>query len=244
MKISLIIFSLLFIFNIYTVSFAQPTARDFDGIVGAVKHVEEEVAEMKMKDGQLIESSRRRYRSTDYDKQGRMTRNWISVTVNGSKEEHFSYDKQGNASVRSEIFSPSISDKPFPSSAFLNTFKFDESENTLTKEVYVGNTPSPRTLTQKYKYQFDTNNRLVETIAYTVQGSIAIKDVYEYGVGRFPTERRLYLTGNPTPQVIKYNYILDEQGNWIKRIEDNTLANQDRTQLTKITYRKISYFKQ
>jgi hypothetical protein len=209
-----------------------------------VKSFEEDVAEMEMKGGKLTEGSRRRYRSVTYDKQGRMTRRWENVTGSSSVDQTYSYDKDGARHVRTRRFNPLFNrsqDSGIEESA-LEVFHFDADESTLHQDVYVGDKPSPSARTQQYAFRFDAGGRVAERILYTLQGGVAVRDVHVYGAGRHPTERRLYGFGNPTPQIIKYTYTLDPQGNWIKRVEENTLANQERTQRMKVTYRKISYY--
>lgn len=71
---------------------------------------------------------------------------------------------------------------------------------------------------------------------------MAVRDLYTYEADHNPTERRLFGAGNPIPQIIKYTYTLDSQGNWIRRVAENTLGNKDRTQRIEVTYRKIEYY--
>jgi hypothetical protein len=224
--------------NVYAIQLAQPTDRDLDGLVGLVKRVEEEVAEMKMKGGKLTEGSQRPYCLVTYDRQGRMTRRWMNVTGSSSTDQSFSYDKEGARHARYKIFNPLVKS----TAEALHVFHFDADENALHEDVYVGDKPARAARTQRYMYRFGTGGRLAEKIFYTTQGDVAVRDVYTYGADRHPTERRLYGFGNPTPQTIKYTYTLDSQGNWIKRVEENTQANQERTQRITITYRKISYY--
>ena len=229
----------------YAVQLAQPTDRDLDGLVGSVKRIEEEVTEVKTKDGKLTEGSRRRYRSVTYDRQGRMTRRWMNVTGTSSTDQTFSYDKKGARHVRYKIFNPLINSAPESGNeeSAVHVFHFDADRSALHEDVYVGDEATPNGRTQRSTYQFDVGGRLTEKISYTIQGDVAVRDVYTYGTDRHhPTERRLFGFGRPTPQTIKYTYTLDSQGNWIKRVEENTLANHERTVRIKITYRKISYY--
>jgi hypothetical protein len=92
------------------------------------------------------------------------------------------------------------------------------------------------------KYRFDTSSRVIEVIVYSSKGNAFIRDVYIYEADHNPTERRLFAAGLPAPEIIKYTYTLDSQGNWIKRVAENTLADKDRTLRIEFTYRKISYY--
>jgi hypothetical protein len=227
----------------YATALTQPTDRDLDGIDGLVKRIDEEVAETKMQAGKPIEGSRRRYRSVTYDRQGRMTRRWMNVTGSSSTDETCSYDKRGNRHVRYSIFNPLIKSTPSDKEELaLHVLQFNSGEDALYEDVYVGDEPSPKALTQRYEYRLDKLGRLAEKILYTLKGGVAVRDIYVYGIDRLPLERQLYSFGNPKAQIIKYAYTLDAQGNWIKRVEENTLANQDRTQRIKVTYRYISYY--
>ena len=225
-------------------STGQPTARDLDGLVGQVKRIDEEVAEMKMKAGRMTESSRRRSSTVIYDRQGRMTQRWLSLNGFDSTDQSFSYDKNNIRHKRYSIFDPLVNSTGNRSIEQLSVsvFHFDATENALREEVYVGDKPEPQARTQSYKYRFDSSRRLIEKISYTLQGTVAGRDVYTYGTDHNPTERKLFSAGNPTPQVIKYTYTLDLRGNWIKRVAENTLANPARTQTVEVTYRKVSYY--
>ena len=97
-------------------------------------------------------------------------------------------------------------------------------------------------MTQRYKSRFDASGRVIEKIGYTIQGVAVTRNVYTYEVDNNPREERLVTTGIPNPQIVKYTYVLDSQGNWIKRIAENTLADSARTQRIEVTYRKISYY--
>lgn len=225
-------------------SMSQPTDRNLEGLVGQVKSIDEEEAEIKMKGGKQSEGSRHRSRTVIYDRQGRMTHRWVSISGSDSSDQSFSYSKNNIRHRRYSNYDPASNNIGTTGAErrSVSVFRFDATENALYEDVYVGDDPTAKALTQRYKSRFDASGRVIEKIGYTIQGVAVTRNVYTYEVDNNPREERLVTTGIPNPQIVKYTYVLDSQGNWIKRIAENTLADSARTQRIEVTYRKISYY--
>jgi hypothetical protein len=230
--------------------FAQPNDLNRESLAGRVKRIDEDEAVMKEKNGVWTEGTRNRRRTVIFDKQGRITYEWAKIRDLDPGEAYFDYEKDGRRISRRRVlatFPPG--DKPLPERYGLSVFSFDKDKNILSEDVFIGDMhdrqiPSEMNIpTQKYKYFFDKDLRLLARVMLTLKGEEASRDTYVYGSQRLFTERRLSLFGNPRQQVIKYTYELDDQGNWTKQTEVNTLADAAGTTKTVVTYRKLSYYK-
>ena len=223
-----------------------PTDRDVEGLVGPVKRVEEEEAEGREEAGRLVERGRRATRSVTYDKRGRMVRRLINFPGREPNEQTFYYEKDTHRYTRHRlpVPAPRIPNAP---GAFeritVTVVRYDAAEGALYEEVYNSDEPKARHLTQKYRHVFDAEGRLAESTLFTVDGRPGIRSVYTYeGSGRHPATASHYALSNPTPEVTRYTYTLDQRGNWTKRVADTTLADGAGTRRVRITYRHVSYF--
>lgn len=230
---------------------AQPNDLNIENLTGKVKSFDEETAVLKEKNGVLVESSRTRTRTVIFDKQGRMTYEWLKIKDIMPREFYYTYEKDNKRVTRMVYLDPfkDPAKKPMEQIS-LSIFSFDGAKNTLFKDIFVGDdfghNKSPDELnipTQKYSYVFDKDNRLLARTMLTLDGRDMITDKYIYGSGNMYTERRMILAGNPRPQIFKYSYETDSQGNWIKQNAENTLADAGATKKNEIIYRKISYYK-
>src|SRR5215472_9234120 len=90
-RVSIKVLLLFFFFSPYAKTFGQsigqPTDRDLEGLIGQVKSISEDVADIKIKSGNLAEGSRRPFQVVNYDRKGRMTRRWLSITGADSREQ-------------------------------------------------------------------------------------------------------------------------------------------------------------
>src|SRR5215510_8783483 len=73
-----------------TVASAQPGDININGLIGKVKSFDEQDVTVKEKNGRLVEGVRIPTRRVIFDKQGRMTYEWISI--NGLTAKEFYYD--------------------------------------------------------------------------------------------------------------------------------------------------------
>lgn len=234
------------IFSLNLSAQTPPNDKNIEGLTGAVKRIDEQEATLKLKNGVFVEGARRPSRILIFDKQGRITYEWVQLEKLTPSERFSSYDKENNRHLRSPSSSPFSSEnkgKFLVEYLYLDVLKFDSAENILTKEVYVGDKPLPNNMTQKYKYHFDKDGKIFEKFVLTTKDVEAGKDVYIYGAERLPTEIYFSETGNPFKEIIKYAYVLDAVGNWTKQTALDTFADYEQTHRTKVTYRKISYYK-
>jgi hypothetical protein len=242
-------FPLVFLFLLPVWAFAQPNDLNMESLAGKVKRIDEDTAVMKEKNGVLVEGSRNRTRSIIFDKQGRMTYEWIRIKDLDPKETNYTYEKNGRRTSRQVVIRPfADKDKPPFEQYSLSIVTFDKDQNILFRDVFIGNiadrNPTDMKIpTQKYQYIFDKDYRLLASVMLTLEGQEGSRDSYIYESGRLPVQRRLSMAGNPRLQVIKYTYKLDTRGNWIKRTEENTWADAKATKEWKVTYRQVTYYK-
>jgi len=244
LKCAFLLLLIVVVLNFTKTSSAQPNSLTLEGLVGKVKRIDEETSEMKLKKGVLKEGSRVRSRTIIFDKDGRMTYRWWKIKViTSATETYYSYEKDNKRLQRTQVIDPFADSSKKPSERFSqHVFRYDASENALYEDVYIGKQPDFDILTQKYKYIFGTDNRLLERVDFTTRGVAMSSDKYIYGMERLPIERDLIVKGNPLQQTLKYTYTLDAQGNWIKRITENTPAIKDAAPSIEVEYRKISYY--
>jgi hypothetical protein len=175
----------------------------------------------------------------------------VRVSNLSPREKYYSYEKGNRRIDRTVIETPfrNQSQPPVQNHA-LCIYRYDPAENAMYYDFYTSNgsnknTPLEEldTPTQKYKYIFDANNRLLTRLMMSSRSELVSTDNYVYSKEYLPYQRVLYLAGNPRPQLIEYTYELDPQGNWIKETAEKTMADAARTKETAATYRKISYYK-
>lgn len=221
-----------------------PTDRDVEGLVGPVKRVEEEEAEGREVSGRLVEQGRRPTRSVTFDKQGRMVGRRATGLGPDTREQTFFYEKQKRYARHSLPLAMSLPGIPKRTYERLSVtlFRYDEAGRALHVEVYRDEEATPRALTQKWRYVFDAEGRLAESVLYTPEGRAGLRAVYTYGAGRHPEGARHYAGSEPTPEVTRYAYTLDARGNWTKRVADTTLADGKGTRRIRITYRDLDYY--
>lgn len=221
----------------------QPTDRDLEGLVGPVKRVEEEEAEGREEAGRLVERGRHPTRSVTFDKQGRMVARRATGLGPEAREQTFFYEKQKRYTRYSLTLPvPPVMSKPRTFERLsVAVIRYDEAERALHVEVYRDEDPTPRALTQKYRYVFDAEGRLAESVLYTPGGRPGLRAVYTYGAGRHPEGARHYAASDPAPEVTRYTYTLDARGNWTKRVADTTLADGKGTRRIRVTYRHLGY---
>ena len=244
MKIHLLIVSVLALNLCALAQTSKPTARNLEGLTGDVKRIDEQEAEVKSTGGLAKTGSKRFTRSLIFDRKGRVSRRQTSINGFDTRDFYYSYDKDGICHVRYTINDPRFDNSRSAAREqySLHIFSYEQNENTVNETVYIGDKLLPENLTQRFKYKFDSNNRLVERVMMTPTGSPAVTDEYSYAAESNPIERRLQAYGGTKPQVIKYSYVLDARGNWIERTEENTLADKNKTTRIIITYRKVSYY--
>jgi hypothetical protein len=222
----------------------RPTDRSLEGLAGSVKRIDEHEAEIKIDGNLRKEGSKRFTRTLIFDRDGRISSGQTSLDNFDTTNFSYTYDKDGGRHIRStrnDLKSPTSSASRVRLS--LHHFTYEQKDNTLSQIVYAGDKPLPENLTQKYLYRFDTVNRILEKDMLTVAGEMVARDLYIYSDDQNPVERRLQAFGMTRSQIIKYSYdSLDAQGNWTKRTEENTLADENRTTRIRVTYRKITYY--
>lgn len=230
---------------------SQPNSLDMENLVGKVKRIDEQTAEMRLQNGVLKEVARTPSRIVAFDKKGRMIYRWLKIEELPTFETKFSYEKDGQRierTLRNNL--PSELTKNLTESIGKSVFHYVTSEHALYRDVYPGEQanvnepPRFNAQTQKYKYIFGDDNRLLETIDYfSDNGEEATHDKNIYKDKRLPIQCVLITKGIPFKETIKYNYTLDEQGNWTKRVSEDTLADKNGTTISRVEYRKITYYK-
>lgn len=246
MKLVFLCFSLIAIFCIFTdIAPAQPTSLNMESLVGKVKRIDEEIAEMKLKKGVLKEGSSVRSRTIIFDKKGQMTYRWWKIEgITSATETFFSYEKDNNRIQRTLVIDPFADSSKAPNERLSRQIlRFEVSENALYEDIYIGKPPEFGIQTQKNKYIFGSDNLLLERIDYTTEGVEVSNYKYVYGTERLPLEQDFSAKGSKLKQTLKFTYTLDAQGNWTKRVTENTPALKDAKPSVYVEYRKIEYYK-
>ena len=228
-----------------------PTDRQIDDLIGPVRSVEEERAELKTDGAKTREVSRRLTRAVNYDRSGRMTHrsDYISPLRSTTMTFHHETSKDGESVFRKNHDS-------------LTVLKFDTANNVLDERRYLGDQPKLQAMTQRYEHFFDPGGRLIEIRTWgfldekaaevlrrsqnlprnTPVTLVLVRTTFTYDSGPHPTERNnVDFFGNKTS--VRYTYTLDTLGNWIKRVEEVTLLRPaGKTERTEVTYRNIRYY--
>lgn len=224
---------------------SQPTDINIEGLKGKVKRIDDETANLVIKNGVATEVNRRRTRTVIFDKQGRLTYEWMKISNLTPFEHKYYYDKKGNrhrSTIRINEFGTE-SNRSVKEQLSLSVFNFDSSNNIISQDEYRGDDINKDYLRQKYQYIFDKSGRIIERLVFDTNGGEVFKDVYVYGTEQLPTEKQLAMAGNPPGQIFKYKYTLDSQGNWTKQIAEITILKKADEPKTEVTYRKISYYR-
>jgi hypothetical protein len=227
---------------------AQPNDLNWEGLKGRVKRIDEKVAKVELKNGRPTEGSKRRSRTLIFDKQGRRTYQWLQLEGLDAQETYYTYRKE-NSRLNRRI--PNLpfdrSNEPARPYFSLSKFRWEPDEKTLYESVFISARPGDQieefnVRTQVNKTVFDAENRIVRRFLLTASEAIVGTDDYKYPSEGPVAERVLRVAGNPLPQRITYEYVLDSSGNWIKRTETNTAAAPGAKPQTEVTYREIDYY--
>ena len=246
---------LLFLISLFycTVSSqSRMTDREFAGLRGKVKSVFTEDADLVLDKGKLVPKFREMQFDELYDEAGNMTQS--SIYFVGSRR----------------IFT------------FIDNEKTSKSANFQTSRASVAviagskagnNVPVNVPYELKYKYEYDTNGRIIKETIHRYDGTLYTKTDYKYNdQGKLIEEiwyqgdkvsKNLYYTydakGNLTEQrfvptgingetdpstYLFKDYKFDKQGNWVQRNQTTIYtSNGQVNKPQRIVYSKIAYYK-
>ena len=223
----------------------KPTDLNIEGLIGKVKRIEEESAVIKIKNGVTLEADRHPTRRLIFDKNGRLTYEWTQIEKLSPFEQNYFYDKKGNRHRRTSRINRfgSESSNIGIDQLSVSAYRFEPNVNALWRDEYIGDEIQNKFLRQKYQYIFDNAGRILEGITFDTKDEEVFRDVYIYGSEQLPNEKHLSMAGNPVGQIIKYKYMLDSQGNWIKRTAEISNPRKLGESKIEVAYRKISYYK-
>ena len=226
---------------------AQPTDVSINGLTGKVKRFDERRSSIVEKNGAQKEEKSGLEKSLFFDEAGRLTLQSFSGL--STSETRYLYAKDGVRKAitdRTEAF-----EKPgkvkIPGYS-VSVFTFNAKDNSILEETYRGKLQAGPVLetadrSHRYKFYFDSIDRLIKEEFLSPEGSELTTEEYFYsGASVAPTDV-VVSSGGRALQFIKCTYDLDSVGNWTKRIEVRKPSDPRNPVITEVTYRKISYYK-
>ncbi|MFQ5950254.1 MAG: hypothetical protein ACE5J1_06170 [Nitrospiria bacterium] len=269
----LMLISFIFIGNgeggVLSVS-GEKTDKEKERLLGPVKTVLIEMAEMSEKDGKWVAGTRMPWTSTTYDSQGRRIEedqlyndeplNFKSVFIydaNGRLKEGVEYDYQGviafTWSYIHETETKMIEERYRPDgSLFSKSIYLYDPEGNLIEET--------RSHTQtangfKWVYRYDKAGKKVEESFYLIRSkglpnqtgtSLNYRSVYSYDDKGRLTEETQYDPAGGVKSEQKFRYEYDDEGNWTSQTAWQRGDSDGRAAFEPIdvTYRTITYYPQ
>lgn len=245
-----LVFGLLFL---QSPSAGRKSERESDGFVGPVKKALEEWSPVSGYP-YLSPDDRCHARSRVYDKDGRLIQHSYFSGPCGSDEnrEHYTYDQDGNRTIRLEYIQGKNSPPPPPPPMMppgakggpevkgppKTTFKYD-AQGMMTEKANFRANGEP---TYKTTYKFDEKGRLQE-MQVIHSGGNRYRWTYKYdGEKRFPESEGSFEADSDTPKstVTYTDYELNAQGDWIRRKE--TIKEATGRTYISIQYQILEYY--
>lgn len=233
------------IFLIAPTAYSQPSALNIKGLVGKVKRVDEKSTQLIESHGKTRQSDLPAH-SMVFDKNGELTFETY-FTLEGNSETKYSNESNG---VRKQV---NQRNRPFAKSneQFLPTvsasiFKYDPAAKMISEDHYdairqTGPVYDANSLTQRYKYYFNSANRLTKNIVLARSGKEIM--TYEYTFrGDGPPNEQIISAHGRAFELTKFVYEMDAKGNWIKRTGVTESFDPKVASQTWVTIRKIDYY--
>ncbi len=248
-----ILLSLLFFGLVFgqTAPVPRKSDRILAGYVGLVKQVLEEWSPLEKARYNIQPGTRCRTRAAVYDVQGRQIQSSAFSNSCGTDEhrDSYSYDAEGNYTIRSEEFHdpkspppppppmPPPGAKPRATGPPKAVFQYDARGRKREKSVLNSNGD----LLYRIVWEWDEQDRMKEQQAYDAGGAMYSRGVYRYeGNQRFPVEWISYERGGKLSSQTAYtNYKVNAQGDWTERKETAQVVGQPT--LVSLTIRTIAY---
>jgi hypothetical protein len=224
--------------------FAQPTHVDIEGLFGKVKRVDERSADIEVVDGVRKEKKELTEFSKVFDEKGRLT--YEVVTGENIVERRHTYSKDGIRRTVGEDKRPFEKPNPYKRpSLSAARFIYDEKENSISEDIITGRDFGDPVVEltefgQRYKYFFDSANRLTKKVVMEPNLKVVMTYEYFYRAPGPPTDVVISSRGRAI-QFIKYKYVLDADGNWTRRESEARSTNPNHPVRFDVMYRKIAY---
>jgi hypothetical protein len=216
-----------------------------DGFNGGVRTVLTENAKLSLKQGQLVESSRRFSSKWSYDIEGRL----IEERTLGSYRT-YRYDQNGNryearsihpgkSPVNLDDFHYQQEKSTDGSSLYRWIAKYDASGNRIEETVFTG----VREPHSQLLYRYDNQGRRIEVIRQAL-GAPIDRVVYVYDAAGRLEEKMQYDDGRTTPSERTHSFEFDSTGNWVKSTISKPRKRSGKVSLepVEVTYRTITYY--
>ena len=257
-----------------TSAFAQNrnSDRQHDGLLGTVRSVRVESAELAKKSGKLVERRRVLNSTVTYDESGNILEDVIyDADGNPSQRRVYSPSANGSRNVTEQIMGGFITTKEPPKEV---TSRKGGQPSAVKADDQIWNQQSVSLSKNVYKYKYDDRGNRVEEGWYSEQGALLYRIVYIYGDKGNITEEThynrdslnrkityIYLNGNVIEEVresrvessggsyidkqsYKYSYEYDTTGNWIKRTVLSVGSKKGKVTYEpySVDYRVITYY--
>lgn len=238
---------------------SQKSDREDEGLRGRVKSIVKEDAKMSNESGKWDEAKRSPSSTVSFDEKGNFTQQ-VFYRSNGHVHFTIKYsfidgDKTSIIKYEEDPSSPPPPPAPAPASS---------SSQATTR-------PSDPRFDYKYKYKYDSQGNRVEEARYSSTGALSITDVSKFDPKGNRIEWSRYTSRGELNfrKTISYNdrgqeteltyfrddgsisekysytdYVMDSQGNWIKRVESKWITKNGKSYFEpyQVTYRKITYY--
>ncbi len=232
-------------------SVKRKSDRELDGYVGPVKHVLKEWSPLEKARHYIPPGTRCRTHAAVYDEQRRQLQSSHFSNSCGTDENRdtYTYDAEGNYTIRSESFHdpkspppppppmPPPGAKPRATGPPKAVFQYDEQGRKREKSIINSNGD----LLYRIVWEWDDQHRMKEQQAYDAGGAMYSRGVYRYeGTQRNPVEWHSFgREGKLSSKTVYSDYKLNAHGDWVERKETSDATGQSRD--VSLSIRTIQY---
>lgn len=239
---------------VYPVGAAGKSEREHQRLQGAVKAIVVEEASLSYKSGKFVEGKRKLDRTTNFGRDGNLTKEVIYASNPGVSTITYRYDAMGNRS--DSIYNEGVFSRPPTGEDDWNDirqvrlirwrFQYDAHNNRTEELAYSTEARGPisgEMLIQRYAHNYDVEGNR-ETTSYYDPAVLRNKWVYFYDNRGNAIGQSRYSAGGHLELREVYSCEFDSSGNWIKRTISRERIKDDKPCLEpeRVIHRTISYY--
>lgn len=236
---------------------SQKSDREDEGLRGRVKSIFAEDAKLSNESGKSVEGKRSPSSTVSFDEKGNFTQ---QVFYRSSGDVHFTIkysfidgDKTSTIKYEEDPSSPPPPPAPAPSSSQVSTrpgdpgfdykykYKYDAQGNRVEEARY----SNKGALSISDVSKFDPKGNRIEWSRYTSKGELNFRKTVSYNDRGQETELTYFGGDGSISEKYSYtDYVIDSQGNWIKRVESKLVTKNGKPYFEpyQVTYRDIKYY--
>jgi hypothetical protein len=226
--------------------------REDEGLIGKIKVVINETADLSNEAGKFAEGRRKLSTNETYDVDGNLIEQ-IFYDYMGNLRETRKYgyidgDRASKHELTRHEYDPPPAVPPSTATAkkwdtrydWKYKYKYAANGNRIEKAIYNGD----GSLWIRDVTKFDINDNKIEWARYSADGSLNFSSKSKYDEKKNKIEETYFNADDSVSSRYSYTYEFDQEGNWIKQLRSKWVTKEGRSyfEVDKVMYRKITYY--